>query len=312
MSQTVEQLLEERIDGEIESVIWHRSSDRTHYGIVGSINRDGPATVSLTTVILDLEDDTLRIHSNNSMWVPGDQGALDGTIRSLARCSNILGGSLEERGDRLEESSIEFEPEEIHAYEMDDDYDPSESGDWKESGGVEERYQVHERLEESGIKNPDRMIRLEFGSKAPWEGEPQRFMRPPEEVGGTYGIEVSEDDDLVILDIDDMEEAPLEEMPETLRSRSPHGGEHRFYHVPGWLEEFRERFSAVNPHPSFGEVRSQDGYVVGPGCELTTCKHEDCCSEESPGEYEMLDAPITTISAEEFADLIAPYREESR
>lgn len=307
--RSVDSLLGERIDGEIQSVVWHRSQGSTHIGLVTSIREN--ETVALTTVVLDLDDETLRVHSKNSMWLPAEGPTIDAAIRSLARSCNAITGSVS-TDEPMTESLTEFDAETIGAHTLTDDYEPSQaSGDWKETQGRPERYDVHERLTDSPIENADRLIRLEFEAKAPWAGEPQRIMRSPQEIGGNYGVEVGEDDDLVIIDIDDVDEAPTEDFPETLGSRSPHGGSHHFYHVPGWRDHFRERFGGVlNPHPSWGEIRSQDGYVVGPGSILTGCKH-GCCTDDEPGRYVLIDAPIATVDAADVGDLIAPYREGS-
>lgn len=304
-AQTVEDLLRGRIDGEIQSVAWYRSRGSARYAIVTSLTDDGRAWLS--TVLLDVEDETLRL-LDNSMWLPADGDVLDVAIRSLARTCNATNDSLDDDSP-MRESLLSFDAEQFAEFRLVDDYEPDDqTDDWKASSGADEMDVVHERLAESPIDNADRLIRLNFGAKDPWDGEPQRVMRSPDEIGGNYGVEVDGDDDLVIVDVDDVEECPIDDLPETLRSESPHGGEHRFYHVPGWLETFRERFSAENPHPSWGEIRSQDGYVVGPGSELTGCKHADCCSEESPGTYDLDDAPIATVEAGALADLLAPYR----
>ena len=306
MSEAVEQLLDERIDGEIESTVWYRANGSARYAIVTSLTEDGRAWLS--TALLDVEDDTLRV-LDNSMWLPAETEVLDAAIRSLARTCNAAGETIDD-ADPMRDSLLGVDADALGEYEIEDEYEaPDPSADWKETQGAGEMDTVHARLRDSPIENADRMIRLAFGGKRPWEGEPQRVMRSPDEIGGNYGVEVSEEDALVIVDVDDTETAPLSDMPETLRSESPHDGEHRFYHVPGWKEHFRERFSGVlNPHPSYGEVRSQDGYVVGPGSELTDCKN-GCCTEDSPGEYVLDDAPIATVDPETLGDLIEPYRE---
>lgn len=304
-SERVADLLEERIDGEIESVAWYNSRQGTHYGLVTALRGNG--TVALTTVILDTGDETLRIHADNSMWLPAEPDTLDVAIRSLARASNAATGSIDDV-DPMTESLLEFSAEEIGDHEISDDYEPGDDDEpWQASSGPEEMGEVHSLLEESPIETADRLIRLEFGRKDPWSGEAQRVMRGPDEIGGNYGVEVDADDDLVILDVDDLEAAPVDEMSESLRSESPHGGEHRFYHVPGWRETFKDRFGVENPHGTWGEVRAGDGYVVGPGSELTECKH-GCCTESDPGEYVLDSAPIATVDAEELADLIATGR----
>lgn len=308
--QTVRELLAERIDGEIEAVAWYKSTGSANYGLVTSLTDD--ARAQLTTVLIDTDDDTLRVLPDSSMWLPADPDVLDAATSAIARTTSAAAGSeaVENDDGPMTTSLLAFDADEIGGYALEDDYEPTDAGaDWKETGGREERWKVHGRLKESPIANADRFIRLEFEGKAPWPGAPQRNMYHPKEVGANYGVEVSEDDDLVIVDVDDLDECPIDELPETLRSESPHGGEHRFYHVPGWQEVFQDRFGVDNPHPSWGEVRSQDGYVVGPGSFLTDCKHDDCCTEDDPGEYKLDDGPIATIDAEDLADLLAPFRE---
>lgn len=311
MTDRVDDLLDERIDGEIESVVWHSETLQTAYGLVVSVlDEPGREMISLSTVILDRDDETLRVHGKNSMWLPAETGVLDGAIRSLARASNATTDAIPEDRDPMVDSLLDPSGDDLMAVEIEDDYDPlDEADDWKASEGVDGIDRVHERLDDAPIQNPDRLIRLEWGQKDPWSGEPQRIMRSPDEIAGNYGVEVDEDDDLIVLDIDDLVDAPLDRLPETLRSESPHDGEHRFYHCPGWREAFRERFSVLNPHPSWGEIRASDGYVVGPGSELTQCKHEDCCTEDDPGQYVLDDAPIATIDAEILVDLLAESRE---
>jgi len=307
MSDRVDDLLEERIDGTIESVVWHRSSGDARIGLVTSLTDDDRAM--LTTVILDVEDDTLRIHGDNSMWLPGDGDVLDAAIRSLARTCSAATDSIDDE-EPLRNSLLDLDAEAIGDYQLVDDYDPSDSGgDWKADEGADEMDVVHERLAEV-LEDPDRMIRLEFGGKAPWEGEPQRIPRHPDAIGGNYGVEAGEETDLVIVDVDDMELAPVDEMPETLRVESPHGGIHLYYHVPGAVAHFADRFDKENPHQEWGEVRAGDGYVVGPGSTLDDCKH-DCCTPDDPGEYVLEDAPIETLDPETIADLLVAHKEGS-
>lgn len=310
MSDRVDDLLDERIDGSIESVVWHRSSGDARIGLVNSITDDDRAL--LTTVILDVEDDTLRIHGDNSMWLPADGDVLDAAIRSLARTCSASTNSIDDE-EPLRDSLLDLDAETIGDYQLVDDYDPtSSSDDWKADEGADEMDAVHDRLAEV-LDDPDRMIRLEFGGKAPWEGEPQRVPRHPDQIGGNYGVEAGEETDLVIVDVDDMELAPVDEMPETLRVESPHGGIHLYYHVPEFVAYSRDRFDGVaNPHTSFGEVRAGDGYVVGPGSTLDSCKYDDCCSEDDPGQYALDDAPIATIEPETLGELLAPFRGESK
>jgi hypothetical protein len=308
--RTIRTLIEERIDGSIESILWHTERGGTRYGLVASLDS---GRVSLSTLVLDMEDETLRIHGDNSMWLPAETDVLDGTLRSLARATSTARGTVDPREDPIEDSLIEASSADVLSTEIEDAYDPDSdsSGDWKAREGRDGIEEVREILAESEIEPVDRFIRLEMEGKAPWSGDPRRIMRSPPEIAGNYGIEVSEEDDLVILDVDEVEDAPLDRLPETLRSESPHDGEHRFYRVPEWLSTFRERFDGtLNPHPEWGEVRSQDGYVVGPGSILSSCKYEDCCSEEDPGRYVLDATPIATIDADVLADLLAESRGE--
>ena len=305
MTDSVRELIRERVDGSIESIVFH-SDAGAYYGFVTSLRDDD--TAAITTIVLDVDDETLKVHSKNSMWVPADPDTLDQLTRSIARTTSAANGSVDD-ADTLTESSVGFPVDEMLSYELDDDYSPGDDdGDWKASSGADEMDQVFERLVDSPIQNAERLIRLEFGEKRPWDGEPQRVMRHPDQIGGNYGVEVAEDDELVILDVDDVVQAPTDEIPDTLGCRSPHGGQHYYLHVPGWRETFREQFDVLNPHPEYGEVRSQDGYVVGPGSELTTCKYRDCCTDDDPGTYELVDEPIATIQPDQFVELVAPFR----
>lgn len=302
----VDDLLDVRLDGEIESVVWYRSRGSARYALVTSLTDDGRAWLS--TVLLDVDDETLRV-LDNSMWLPADPEVLDVVTRSVARTCSAAADSLDDADGPLSESLLDLDAETFAGYRLDDDYSPDDSGDWKADEGADEMDVLQERFVEAGVEPADRFIRLAFGGKAPWEGESQRIMRSPDEIGGNFGVEVDEDDSLVLLDVDDMETAPLDEIPETLSVESPHGGVHFYFAVPGWLDHFRDRFSTLNPHPSYGEIRSQDGYVVGPGSELTDCKYPDCCTEQDPGHYLLDDRPVAEIDPEVLGDLVEPYRD---
>lgn len=311
MTETVEQLLAERVDGSIESTLWHRSRGSTHYGLVASLTDD--ERLNLSTVVLDLSDETLRIHADNSMWLPADDpDVLNGVMRTVATGVNRARAATGDPDSPIRDSLLDQPADLIGAIEIDDEYDPDSGDDWKAREGRDGIEEVRELLAESPIDEPDRMIRLEMEGKAPWSGETRRIMRSPDEIAGNYGVEVSEEDDLVILDVDDLDLVPLDRLPETMTVESPHEGRHFYFHAPGWREAFRERFDGTeNPHPEYGEIRSQDGYVVGPGSLLTSCKHTDCCTEEDPGEYAIDPDPIATIEAEALADLLAESRGET-
>jgi putative DNA primase/helicase len=144
-----------------------------------------------------------------------------------------------------------------------------------------------------------------------------RYSDPRDAPGTNYGIYPGEG--LVYLDVDDYGEAvddaglaAVRDLPETLRTESPHTdgepGGHRFYHVTGEaVDALKEAFGTANPQPSWGEVRADNQYVVGPGSRLDGCSKEwcDACATPDGGRYTIAtDAPIATISAKTLVDAL--------
>jgi len=141
----------------------------------------------------------------------------------------------------------------------------------------------------------------------------------PRGVRGNYGVYAG--DGLVILDIDDYAEGPggeglaaVNDLPDTLTVETPHtdgeNGGHRFYRIkPGDVyntakEACEDVWGANNPSASWGEVRAQNQYAVGPGSYIHDCKH-GCCGPDDPGNYRIEDErPIETITADDLAGVL--------
>lgn len=150
---------------------------------------------------------------------------------------------------------------------------------------------VAERLREAGVGDR-RFIELQAGSKEPISHDQQE----PHAVNGDYGVYAGQD--LVLLDLDTYNGDPpdwVAELPPTFTVQSPHGGEHRYYHPEGTVD---------NTEFGTGSVRAFNEYVVGPGSELDSCsKEEHDCSQDGEGHYRILhDRPVASVSATVFPD----------
>lgn len=186
--------------------------------------------------------------------------------------------------------------------------------------------QVAQRLREKGV-NTDRFIHVIDGEKRSSVGHSNPANRhSAKHVDGNYGIYANGDiaGGLVDVDVDDYSEdtndsalAAVNNLPETLTVKTPHtdgvNGGHRFYKVVSGkeFETAAEACEAVwnttNPGPSWGEVRVQNQYVVGPGSQLDGCDKDWCeeCAMPEEGRYEIAaDRSIATITADDLADVL--------
>jgi len=153
-----------------------------------------------------------------------------------------------------------------------------------------------------------------------------RYDNPTAVKGRNYGIYADEDDALVVLDVDDHGDEPLNNqsrvavaalsgLPKTLELKSPHvdpdgAGGHRIYKLDSDVtpaELFKERLGAKNPVPSWGEVIAKNKYVVGAGSQIDDCdKDWHDCNEPGEGQYEIKhDREIAAVSAEELVSALA-------
>lgn len=121
---------------------------------------------------------------------------------------------------------------------------------------------------------------------------------------GGYLIDVDVDD---YNDVDERAVGELNSLPDTFGVESPHGGEHRYYSVEGDpVSELRSEFGIRNPVPTWGEIRVENGYVVGPGSVLNECDKEwHDCSDPDEGHYRIIeDLPIATIPIRELVEVV--------
>lgn len=173
---------------------------------------------------------------------------------------------------------------------------------------------IADRFAEANLA-ADRFIDVDDGEKKSVDHD-RRYSDPRAVPGQNYGVYAG--DGLVDLDIDDYGEGTdsgglraVLSLPETLTAASPHTdgepGGHRYYHVTGDVADALETaFGTANPHPSWGEVRAVNQYVVGPGSELDSCDKEwHDCSEPGEGHYTVAtNAPIATITTGELVDAL--------
>lgn len=177
---------------------------------------------------------------------------------------------------------------------------------------------VARRLREADLTD-NRFADVDNGKKKSYadHSDPSEQLGPTG-VSGNYGVYAGSG--LVLLDIDDYTEevdtdgltAALS-LPDTFTVESPHtdgeNGGHRYYHVTGDVVEAIKAVNRgkANACPSWGEVRVQNQYVVGPGSRLNGCHKEGCeeCATGDGGLYTIRnDAPIATITADELVDVL--------
>lgn len=302
---TVRDRVEEEIDGRIHGLSVTARRGSTSYVVVSHTTSGNRGDrLCLTTVVVDLDDGTVK-PSGNSMWVPGDSGAVTALTRGVARAANDhRDGDVDappvEVGDGAEDLlDTEVEP---------DDYDGGDDGGLSPAKGEppEAVHGLDERLREAGVDTVERYIRLEFGDKSPWShtrGDTEYLVE-------NYGVYATSEDALVFVDVDDPEnlDTPL---PETYRVSSPHGDVERshYYYVVDDPEAYREGLGKWNAAPSWGDVRTANQYVVGPGSQLDGCEKGDACDgrchEPDGGVYEVVDdREIAEVSAEWLLDLL--------
>lgn len=176
---------------------------------------------------------------------------------------------------------------------------------------------VVSRLEISGVSTDYRYVDVENGGKRCLEKHSKRSNRYNEPPEGNYGVYLTANDGLVVLDVDDYEDEAnsglmaLEALPETFAEESPHGGEHYYYYVRpenGQLiaSILENRYGTKNPIASWGEVQVSNKYVVAAGCELTDCKKDwHDCSQPCEGHYEIAnDAEIAELDADTLTSVL--------
>lgn len=307
LDRVVEQLDPDRIHG----IEFHGSNGRAYYGVVAYSGRhNGMDVLDLRTVVVDLRDETVKIH-DNGLWIPRFEGAAQALTSIVARASNDLGGSCDEDAPPVLESAINTSAESILSHEIEDDYVADDGDGWgatwgNGNGEPPETHTLVDRLEQADVPT-DRFSRLNFGEKTPFE---RYGNRGTDSLLGNYGVEtgvpgttleadvdsrVLENDPLVIIDVDYPEQAPLEDFPETFAVSSARGSDERAHHYVRCTDKqaVYDYFGSWGVQsPSWGEVWLAGEYVVGPGCKT------------SDGRYEIVtDVPMATLTAAELIDL---------
>jgi putative DNA primase/helicase len=190
---------------------------------------------------------------------------------------------------------------------------------------MSDRETLARRLTEAGLID-QRLIPVEDGSKASKLSHNDASNRESSfaSLSGNYGVYAganpSGDRWLIDVDIDDYSDSAdsdaleaVNDLFDTLTVKSPHTdgdtGGHRYYYIDG--KDVHKSIEAVagamNPGPSWGEIRVHNQYVVGPGSQLDGCDKEWCdnCSKPDGGYYEIAtDAPIAEITLADLFEVI--------
>lgn len=195
------------------------------------------------------------------------------------------------------------------------------------------RDRVEQRVRESPLSDMGYFHRVRAGSKrsAVSHSDPDNLsMSVPS--SGNYAICASPDDTLILIDIDDHKDGydadalqyAQDQLPDTLTFSSAHDGEGRLYHVPkdddGTYpsERLNEAFGAANVSGcSWGEIRTDNQYVVGAGSQLDGegCTKDDCdrCATPDGGQYTITsDLPIATLEIDTLIDILSEDRDVDR
>jgi hypothetical protein len=305
-------LLEQLDPDRIHGLTLTARTGLTYYIVVATTqDREGGEALDLRTVVVDLQDEEVRV-TDNGLWVPADSEVSEGLLRLLSRSTSDLSGGLDSETPPAQIEAADGDLGGVLSSTVGDSgAEEDSSGSGSDKDHIEPEIDIlAERLSDAGI-SAKRFNNLEFGSKAPWSHD----MRSKADVMGNYGVYVKKTDPLIIVDVDEPEEAP--DLPETFAVSSPHGTEdraHRFYKVEG-LDRLNDGIPESNEKwnfkPSWGDIQIHNRYVAGPGSRLDAegCDTgpyskgdpEGCSVCESPegGRYEIVaNRPIEVLSVE--------------
>lgn len=303
---TVRERIEDELDAEqIHGVAVTAKRGQTVYAVVShSTEQNGGDVVALTTVVVDLEAETVK-PSGNSLWVPREAETLEALTRVVARSTSDVATGRDDEPALASVSDVDVE--DLLATEVaPDEFDRDDEGPSPAQGEPPAEVDgLVDRLEAAGIDTAERFIRLRFGGKDPWShtrGDRDYLVE-------NYGVYATSDDALVLVDVDDPDALEADLVP-TYTVSSPHGGDdraHHYYAVDD-LEQYRAALGKYNAGPSWGEVRTANQYVVGPGSQLDGCDKDDCdgaCHTPTGGVYEVVDdREVAEVSAEWLIDLL--------
>jgi hypothetical protein len=177
------------------------------------------------------------------------------------------------------------------------------------------------RLREAGL-DTRRFIDVQDGEKG--SHDHTQYEPGSDQLAGNYGVYggpgAGEGGDgvLIDIDVDDYRDAAesvgleaVDTLSETFTVESPHTdgqqGGHRYYRVVP-SDDFQTATGAAvaatganNPDLSWGEVRIENQYVVGPGSQLDGCGKDWCndCADPNGGHYRIAaDRPVATVTAD--------------
>lgn len=157
----------------------------------------------------------------------------------------------------------------------------------------------------------------EKGTRTTGHQQPENWLEADDDgLSGNYGVHPGHG--LIEFDVDDYDDEhdtdALDALPETFTVASPHTDDeapgHRYYAVEDDAEArevLEETVGTLNPDMSWGEVKYDGKYVVGPGSQLDGCGKEWCdeCAKPGGGYYRIAeDRPIATITADDLADVL--------
>lgn len=343
-SETVRKRIREELDGRIHGIAVTARRGNTSYCVAShSVDDDRGGRVQLSTVVVDLEAEQVRVHGDNSMWVPRESAGLDALTSVVARTTtDVSTGDKKnhpptEQGvgvDDLLDTEVEAADESRDGQRTDmmkrhGGIDPSRSWGYG-AGAPPEIAEVDSRLEDAGLNPSEHYMRLVFGRKGPMErriSDDTPAERPIDELKGNYGIELlPRDSGLVALDVDYPEQFPDVDLPESFAVSSPHGDDSRRHIIlrcdekeaiaDGVTDEGEQGAWAVQSI-DWGDLWIGDRFLAGPGCQLSEygCDNGDhergepggceVCEDPERGFYRIVnDAPIATVEASTILDLL--------
>lgn len=347
MTETETEPVRDRIDDELGADRIHgltvtRRQGDTVYCVVSQsttwdqidedVDMDIPV-LDLRTVVVDFEQDTVRV-SDNGLWVPQEQGVAESLTQMLGRTTTDLNGTgtdlepaLKSAVDTIDpelllDREIEIEEEGIEGQHVDKmerhgGIDPSRPWGYG-AGPPPEVDHVVDALEEAGLDPSDHLSRLVWGKKEPMDRQP----RPVDELVGNYGIELHpRDSGLIAIDVDYPENFPEDvSLPETLEVSSPHGDDTQRHIVLrcDHKQSLAEEIGAwAIQSVDWGDLWIGDRYLVGPGSQLSEYGCDDgdhtrgepggcaACEDPEGGYYEIVnDAEIAGVHPERIRELL--------
>lgn len=311
-----EQLAAETIHG---VTVTKRRANAVFCVVASSGKNNGGDVVDLRTVVVDFDDEKVRV-LDNGLWVPRETDLVRRVTSLVARTSNDVAD------DRDDADPLQIGPDidELLSTPMaTDDYRAEQADGWgtrwgKGEGPPPTIYKLVDRLAEAGVP-VDRFNLLQYGTNKPME---RYTNRPVDALRGNYGVEVGrpdehdpdadaddpktldsrilENDPLIVVDVDYPDRAPLADLPETFRVSSASGSDDRAHHYYRATDKksLYDHFETWAVKPGWGDIWLAGEYVAGPGC-----------YRPDTGRYDIVaDVPIAEIDADELIEIVENSR----